>query len=81
VSAQVSITIGWAILATAGLSFLGAGVRPPSPEWGSMISSGSSEIITGQWWSSVFPGIAMAITVFGFAAVGEALQTALRREG
>ena len=79
--AQVSVTIGWAVLATAGLSFLGAGVLPPTAEWGSMISSGSSEVILGTWWPSVFPGLAMAITVSGFAAVGDGIQTALRREG
>ena len=79
--AQVSVTIGWAVLATAGLSFLGAGVLPPTAEWGSMISSGSSEIILGTWWPSVFPGLAMALTVSGFAAVGDGIQTALRREG
>src|ERR1700733_8436423 len=79
--AQMSVTIGWAILATAGLSFLGAGVVPPTPEWGSMISTGSSGIILGQWWPSVFPGIAMALTVFGFAVVADTIQTALGREG
>jgi len=79
--AQMSVTIGWAILATAGLSFLGAGVLPPTPAWGSMISAGSSEIILGQWWPSVFPGIAMALTVFGFAVVADTIQTALGREG
>jgi peptide/nickel transport system permease protein len=81
VVAQMSVTIGWAILATAGLSFLGAGVLPPTPEWGSMISTGSSGIILGQWWPSVFPGLAMALTVFGFAVVADTIQTALGREG
>lgn len=74
---QASVTIGFAILLTAGLSFVGAGVPAPTPEWGLMISSGSHDIQTGQWWTSVFPGLALAITVFGFALTGEALGRAL----
>jgi peptide/nickel transport system permease protein len=77
--AQASVTLGWAILVTAGLSFIGAGVQPPTPEWGQMIAGGANGIIIGQWWTSVFPGIAMSLTVFGFAIVGEALQSILMR--
>lgn len=76
---QASVTIGLAIILTAGLSFVGAGVRPPTPEWGSMISSGADSLILGPWWPSVFPGIAMSIAVLGFAIVGEAMQDALGR--
>jgi len=71
---QASVTIGWGILLTAGLSFIGAGVRPPTPEWGLMISNGSNGIILGEWWQSVFPGLAISFTVFGYAAVGNALE-------
>jgi len=71
---QSSVTIGFAILLTAGLSFVGAGVRPPTPEWGLMISTGSNQIILGEWWPSVFPGIAISLTVFGFAILGNALE-------
>lgn len=71
---QSSATIGFAIILTAGLSFVGAGVRPPSPEWGLMISQGAPQLILGQWWPSVFPGIAMSVTVFGYAAVGHAFE-------
>lgn len=78
--AQASVTLGWSIIITAGLSFVGAGVRPPTPEWGSMIASGASGIIIGQWWTTVFPGIAMSLSVFGFAAVGEGLQRILLRK-
>lgn len=73
VVANASVTIGWAILLTAGLSFIGAGVRVPTPEWGSMIAVGAKNIYTGEWWPSVFPGIALAVTVLGFALLGEAL--------
>jgi peptide/nickel transport system permease protein len=73
VVANASITIGWAILLTAGLSFIGAGVRVPTPEWGSMIAVGAKNVYTGEWWASVFPGLALAMTVLGFSLLGEAL--------
>jgi peptide/nickel transport system permease protein len=71
---QTSTTIGFAILLTSGLSFVGAGVRPPTPEWGLMIALGAPEMILGEWWQSVFPGLAISITVFGYAAVGHGLE-------
>jgi len=74
VLAQLSINVGWAILLTAGLSFIGAGVRAPTPEWGSMIAMGFQNVVTGQWWPSVFPGLALAITVFGFSLVGLSIE-------
>jgi peptide/nickel transport system permease protein len=72
--AQLSINIGWSVLLTAGLSFVGAGVVAPTPEWGSMIAMGFQNIVTGQWWPSVFPGIALGLTVFGFALVGASIE-------
>lgn len=72
-----SVVVGFGILLIAGLSFVGAGVRPPTPEWGSMIAIGASQMITGQWWPSVFPGLFMAITVFGFSMVGKAVTALL----
>lgn len=63
VLSQLSVNIGWSVLLTAALSFVGAGVEAPTPEWGSMIAMGFQNIITGQWWPSVFPGIALALTV------------------
>src|ERR1700739_2992498 len=71
---QLSINVGWGILLTAGLSFVGAGVRAPTPEWGSMIAMGFQNVVTGQWWPSVFPGIALGLTVFGFALVGASIE-------
>ncbi len=76
---QASPTMGFAILLTAGLSFLGAGVRPPTPEWGAMISVGQEQIYVGRWWPAVFPGMAIAITVFSLAVVGEALRRRLEQ--
>ncbi|MEO8037548.1 MAG: ABC transporter permease [Betaproteobacteria bacterium] len=74
VLAQISVNIGWSILLTAALSFIGAGVRPPTPEWGSMIAMGFQNIVTGQWWPSLYPGLALSITVFGFALVGASIE-------
>jgi peptide/nickel transport system permease protein len=71
---QASVTIGFAILMTAGLSFVGAGVRPPTPEWGLMIAAGADGIVQGEWWPSLFPGLAISLTVFGYAAFGNGLE-------
>jgi peptide/nickel transport system permease protein len=75
--AQVSVILGGAILATAGLSFVGAGVRVPTPEWGLMIAEGSSALITGQWWASVFPGVAIGTCVLGFGLLADGLRVYL----
>ena len=75
---QMSVTIGFAIILTAGLSFVGAGVRPPTPEWGSMISIGAQQLILGEWWPSVFPGAAISLTVLGYAFVGHTIEAEFR---
>jgi peptide/nickel transport system permease protein len=72
--AQLSVNIGWAILLTAALSFIGAGVEAPTPEWGSMIAMGYQNIITGHWWPSIFPGLALALTIFGFSLIGSSIE-------
>jgi peptide/nickel transport system permease protein len=74
---QSTLQFGWAILDAAGLSFIGLGVRLPTPEWGVMIGLGVPRIITGQWWVSFFPGLAIAITVMGFNLIGDGLQDLL----
>ncbi|HZQ05250.1 MAG TPA: ABC transporter permease [Anaerolineae bacterium] len=71
---QLSIVLGFSILLTAGLSFLGAGVRVPTPEWGLMVARGASTMIIGKWWTALFPGLALGIAVFGFALVGDGLR-------
>ncbi len=71
---QLSISIGMAILLTAGLSFIGAGVRMPTPEWGLMVSSGAQQLILGVWWVSLFPGIAIVLAVLCFALLGDQLR-------
>lgn len=70
---QVSLDVGYAILATSSLSFLGLGAQPPSPEWGALIASGRSYIQTAWWWT-VFPGVALALTVLGFNLLGDGLR-------
>lgn len=72
--ANISPTIGFSILLTSGLSFVGAGVPVPTPEWGSMIAIGAPNMMTGQWWTALFPGIALGITIFGYALVGDGLR-------
>lgn len=71
--AQMSVNTGVAVLLASGLSFIGAGVRAPTPEWGSMIAMGFQNVVTGQWWPSVFPGLALALTVFGLGRVGASI--------
>jgi len=73
VAVQAATSCGWAIILTAGLGFLGLGVRIPEPEWGYMISTGVEDLINGAWWMSVIPGIAIFITVFTFNLLGEVL--------
>lgn len=77
VIAMLSTVMGFGILLIAGLSFVGAGVRVPTPEWGSMIAIGGPSIITGQWWPSFFPGVFMAVTIFCYSVVGEAITALL----
>jgi peptide/nickel transport system permease protein len=71
---QVSTCIASSILLTAGLSFVGAGVRMPLPELGLMISIGAGSMITGQWWPVVFPGLVLCLLVFGLSMVGEGIS-------
>lgn len=70
---QLSVTVGFAILLTAGLSFVGAGIKPPTPELGSMIASGAKFLISNQWWPAIFPGLALGLVVFSFGVFGEVL--------
>jgi len=71
---QISISIGMAILLTAGLSFIGAGVRMPTPEWGLMVSGGSQQMILGVWWVALFPGLAIVFSVLSFAVMADAVR-------
>ncbi len=71
---QISLTMGYAILNAAGLSFIGLGVRPPTPEWGIMVAEGAANIISGEWWVALFPGASLMIAVFCFNLLGDGLR-------
>ncbi|WP_423457906.1 ABC transporter permease [Ottowia sp. VDI28] len=71
---QISLNLGWAILNTASLAFIGLGVGPPTPEWGVMIQEGAALMIAGQWWTVVFPGGALVLAVFCFSLLGDGLR-------
>lgn len=70
---KASLDIGYAILAVAGLSFLGLGVAPPTPEWGALITTGRTYMLRA-WWYLVFPGLAIFITVMSCNLLGDGLR-------
>jgi len=74
---QVSLNLGWAILNAAGLSFLGLGVRPPTPAWGIMVAEGARFITSGKWWLVVCPGAALMFAVLCFNLLGDGLRDIL----
>ncbi len=73
---SATMGVGAAILIESGLSFLGLGVQPPTPSWGSLLSSGKDNIEIA-WWLSAFPGLAILITVLGYNLLGEGIRDAL----
>lgn len=73
---QISLDVGYAILITSSLSFIGLGAQPPSPEWGTMMST-ARNYFRDAWWYTTFPGIALTLTVFAFNVLGDGLQDAL----
>ncbi|MBA2847703.1 ABC transporter permease [Thermosulfuriphilus ammonigenes] len=73
---SATLGVGLAILTESALSFLGIGVQPPTPSWGNMLTEGKDNLEIA-WWLSVFPGLAILITVLGYNLLGEALQEAI----
>jgi peptide/nickel transport system permease protein len=71
---QATLCLGWAILDASGLSFLGLGIRPPTPEWGVLVSEGARDIISGQWWTAFFPGAVIVVAAFSFNLIGDSLR-------
>jgi peptide/nickel transport system permease protein len=71
---QMSLTMGYAILNAAGLSFIGLGVRPPTAEWGIMVADGAAFMVSGEWWIALFPGLALMTAVFCFNLLGDGLR-------
>jgi peptide/nickel transport system permease protein len=74
---QTTLIIGSAIIIEAALSFLGFGIRPPTPTWGGMVSEGASLVVRGFWWEVVFSGIAIVVTVLAINFLGDGLRDAL----
>jgi len=74
---QSTLAAGYAILEAAGLSFIGLGIRVPTAEWGVMVNMGLQYVVSGEWWITFFPGMAIAVTVMGFNLIGDGLQDVL----
>ncbi|MCW2522340.1 MAG: peptide transporter permease [Frankiales bacterium] len=75
---QGTLIAAWSILDLAGLSFLGVGVQPPTPEWGQMISVGSGDVLLGDWWTALFPGLMIVISASAFQLIGDRLERSIR---
>lgn len=71
-----TLDMGMAIIMAAGLSFIGVGAQPPSPEWGAMLSTGRNYLTTA-WWYPTFPGIALSLAVLGFNLLGDSFRDLL----
>lgn len=71
---QIALNLSWAILNAAGLSFIGLGVRPPTPEWGGMINEGMEFMMAGKWWMAFFPGAAIFVTILAFNLLADGLR-------
>lgn len=75
----VTLNAADAILTLAALGFVGLGVQPPNPEWGYDIAQAASDLASGAWWTSVFPGLAVVASVTGLSLLGESLAEGLGR--
>lgn len=69
-----TLNLGFAVLTGASLSFIGLGVPLPTAEWGSMVSDGSQYLVSGMWWMSLYPGLAIMTIVFAFNIAGDGLR-------
>ena len=74
---QATIWLSYAILLEASLSYLGLGVQIPTPSWGNMLQDGQRELQLGAWWLTLFPGLAIFLTVLAFNLMGDGLRDAL----
>jgi peptide/nickel transport system permease protein len=75
IAALAMLELGNAVLWLAGLSFLGLGAQPPTPEWGAMVSEGTQNF--NDWWIGVFPGLAILTAVMAFNFIGDSLRDVL----
>jgi len=74
---EMTVRFGYAIFTVATLSFLGVGLQPPSPDWGLSVSQEYTNMISGVWWSTLFPALAIASTVVAVNLIADSLQSAL----
>jgi len=80
IAVKMSLDIGFAVLTVAALGFIGIGVRPPTPEWGIMLSVARVNM-PDAWWTAIFPGLAIFTAVFAFNLLGDGLRDALDPQG
>jgi peptide/nickel transport system permease protein len=71
---QATLLVAIGIVIEASISFVGLGVQPPQPSWGTMLSDARNAIYSGEWWLPVFPGLAISLTVIGFNLLGDAVR-------
>jgi peptide/nickel transport system permease protein len=81
VFSQFPLSCAFAVQMIAGLSFIGLGVKVPAPEWGAMINLGANYIVFGDWWPSVFPGLAVFLSVFALSGLAAESKKILLRGG
>jgi peptide/nickel transport system permease protein len=74
---EMTVRFGYAIFTVATLSFLGVGLQPPSPDWGLSVSEEYTNMISGIWWSTLFPALAIASTVIAVNLIADSLQSTL----
>lgn len=75
--AQMPIRMAWAVRASATLAFIGVGIQAPTPEWGAMIRQGAEYMVSGEWWVSIVPGVALVVLIIGFSMFGDGLEELL----
>jgi peptide/nickel transport system permease protein len=75
--AQMPIRMAWAVRVSATLAFIGVGIQAPTPEWGAMIRQGAEYMVSGEWWVSIVPGLALVILIIGFSMFGDGLEELL----
>jgi len=74
---QATLLVAVGIVVEASLSFVGLGVEPPRPSWGGMLADARRSLFSGEWWTYLFPGLAISLTVIGFNLLGDALRDLL----
>jgi peptide/nickel transport system permease protein len=78
---QATLLVAIGIVIEASVSFVGLGVQPPRPSWGTMLSDARSAVFTGEWWLPVFPGLAISLAVVGFNLLGDSVRDILDPRG